>query len=111
MQPTPEPNLVRGLTIRQWSRRAGSVARPARPGGRLRQRPGAERGLPIASGLELHSQRRADPARFGAHHGWSRILLHTTLDVVGEIRRRVRARLANLCWLGDAALCLVTARR
>jgi hypothetical protein len=60
--------------------------------------------------FKLHGQRRADPARFRAHVGRRRTLPDAALDAAGQVRGRVRQRLADLRRLGYAALCVVNER-
>jgi hypothetical protein len=88
-------------------RHAAYSARPSRLGARLCQQSGAGRRVPGAAGFRLHGQRRADPARFRAHVGRRRTLPDAALDAAGQVRRRVRQRLADLRRLGYAALFVV----
>jgi hypothetical protein len=89
---------------------AGSV-RPPRLGARLCRQPGAEPGVSGPAGQRLHGQRRADPARLGAHHRRREALPGVKLDVARQVRRRVRTRLADLCRHRHAALHLVNEQR
>ena len=88
-------------------RQAAGALRPRRLGARLCQQSGAGRCVSGAAGRKLRRQRRADPARLGADHGRRRIVHHAQLDVSCQVRGRVRSWLADLCWLGYAALFVV----
>ena len=87
---------------------AAHSVRPPRLGARLCLQSDAERRVSSAAGRHVHGQRRADPAELGADHGGRAALPDAAMDTARQVRRRVRARLADLRRHRHAALYVVT---
>ena len=71
----------------------------------------AERRVPSAARRHVHGQRRGDSAELGAYHGRRAALPDPAMDLARQVRRRVRARLADLRRHRHAALYLVSSVR
>ena len=85
------------------------LLRPRRLGARFGHQPGAQRCVRIAAGRELHRQRRADPARTPrSPSAGAQLFLTPRWIAARQVRRRVRARLADLRRHRHAALYVVS---